>query len=1101
MLILLWQLILNNFIMKYKFNGFLAFFLVLITQITFAQDRIVTGTVTDKDGLPVPTANVKVKGTSNGVQTDFDGKYKIKATADQTLVFSYLGMKTQEVKASNTVVNVKIQSDATELDNVVVTALGIKREKKSLGYSTQEVKGDDLNRVPTSNFVSNLSGKVAGLQVKTGSNFGGSVDVVLRGYKSITGSNQALFVVDGVPMINNNNNTSDQSLSGRPGYDFGNTISDINPNDIADVNVLKGAAASALYGSRAQNGVIIITTKRGKKSNEIGVEINSSMSTATIDKKTFAEYQNQYGGGYGYYYGANGNAQWSNYNPTTGAVDDQITDDLLVPTTEDASYGPAFNSNLLVWQYGAFIPGSSTFGQKTPWVNATNGPVTFFQTGYTFNNSLSLSKANEVSSFRFSYQNSNASDILPNSNINKNSFSGNASYKINDKLTANLYVTYVAQNTLGRNSTGYNGNIMSNFRQWWQTNVDIQDQKNFYENSQKNYTWNIHSPSDLKPEFWDNPYFQRFQNYETDSRTRFAGNFSLNYELNKHFSFLLRAGTDGYNQIMEDRKATGSNPELMGFGLTTVAQPSGYAVLNINAQESNYDIIATYKTKFTEQISLNALVGGNINDQSRYTNSQSTSGGLFIPGIFTISNSSSTPSLPSISSTRKVIKGVFAQANIGFSDTYFLDGTLRRDQSSALPIDNNVYTYYSGSASVVVSNLSFLKNFTPLSFGKLRASYAEVGSDTAANQLKNQYFAQTGLQSPLYAYNTVAKNANLRPQQSKQTEAGINLQFMKNRFGFDFAWFKNDAFDQILNLPVSSATGSGFQVQNAGNLRTTGLEVSVNLTPIKSDNFRWDLNLNWSNPRTKVTELAVGVENITLGSYQGGVTINASLNDDYGTIKGTDFIYTNGQKTVGANGRYLITPTTNNVIGNMQADWFGGIINKLTYKNFNLGVQVDWKQGGQVFSLDQYYGLATGLYPETAGLNDLGNPVRNTLANGGGIIREGVYTNGTPNTTRVSGTNYGLYGYRYSPNAAFIYDASYVKLREVSLTYSLPSKWLGLGIKNATFSLIGNNLWLIYKKLPYADPEAGLSSGNAQGYQSGVMPSTKNLSFNVKLNF
>ena len=1089
--------------MKLKFNGFLVLLIVLMTQITFAQERVVSGVVSDNAGLPLPGVSVLIKGTQSGTQTDFDGKYSIKATSSQVLIFSFIGMKGQEVKATKSSISVKMASDAQQLSEVVVTAFGVKREKKSLGYSTQSVTGEDLTKSPSTNFVSNLSGKVAGLQIKTGTNFGGSVDVVLRGYRSITGNNQALFIVDGVPMINNNNNTSDQALSGRPGYDFGNTISDINPNDIAEVNVLKGAAATALYGSRASNGAIIITTKRGKANSDLGIEFSSSYSTATIDKSTFAKYQNKYGEGYGYYYGPNGTTQTDFYNPTTGDVNASTGDQPLAPTYDDASYGAPLNPSLNAWQYGAFIPGSPTFGKATPYVAAQNGPAAFFQTGVTSNNSISFSKGNDVSSFRLSYQNQNSTDIEPNSNMSKNSFTGNASYKLSDKLTANFYGTYVDQNTTGRNSTGYNNNIMSNFRQWWAVTTDLKDQKNFYFNSGgKNYTWNINSPTDLTPAYWDNVYFQRYQNFETDSRTRFAGNFSLNYEINKHISLLFRAGTDGYNQKMDDRKAVGSVAGLMGFGLTSIEQPSGYAVMNIKAQESNYDFLATFKHNLGENVSLNAILGGNINDQSRYTNSLSTSGGLFIPGIYTISNSASAPALPSITDTRKIVNGIFAQANVGLKDTYFIDGTVRRDQSSALPTNNNSYVYYSGSASVVISNWSFLKDIPALSFGKLRASYAEVGSDTGANQLQNQYYAQTSVNSPLYAYNTVAKNANLRPERSKQTEAGLNLQFLRNKFGLDLAWFKNDSFDQILNLPVSSATGSGSQTQNVGNLRTSGLEIALNLNLLKLNNFKWDMNVNWSNPITKVTELAPGVENITLGSYQGGVTINASTGDLYGAIKGNDYIYTNGQKTVDANGKYLMTAGTNNVIGNIQAKWFGGLINKFTYKNVSLTVQVDMKEGGQVFSLDQYYGQATGIYAESAGNNDLGNPVRNSLANGGGIIRPGVHTDGTPNTTRVSGTNYGLWGYSNNPASNFVYDAGFVKLREVALTYNLSSALLEKTfIKGMSLSVIGNNLWIIQKNLPYADPEAGLSSGNAQGYQSGVMPSTKNMSFSVKMNF
>ncbi|WP_106914637.1 SusC/RagA family TonB-linked outer membrane protein [Chryseobacterium aurantiacum] len=988
----------------------------------------------------------------------------------------------------------KKKSDSTtqtkEIEGIVVTALGIKREKKALGYSTQSVAASDLTKSPTSNFTSNLSGKVSGLQVKSVSNFGGSVDIVLRGYKSITGNNQPLFVIDGVPMINANNNTSAQSTQGRPGYDFGNTISDINPNDIEELNVLKGAAATALYGSRAQNGAIIITTKKGKKGKNIGIEFNSSISVSAINKETFPTYQKQYGQGYGYYYGVNENSQFADYNGSP-----------MAPTTEDASYGAAFDPNSLVYQYGAFIPGSSTFGKATPWVAGKNDPSTFFQKGINFNNGISFSKGGETGSFRLSFNNQNGSDIMPNTYLNKNTITGNASYKLVDNLTATIGATYVIQNVKGRNSTGYSGNLMAGFRQWWPVNVDLKDQQNFYMNSGNNYTWNIASPDNLTPSYWNNPYFQVYENAVRDTRERFAGNFSLSYDVTKNFNLLARVGTDGFTQRMEDRKAVGSIPELMGFGLTDLEQPSGFAVMQIKQRETNYDFIANYKKDFNN-LNFNALIGTNLNVINFYSNSQSTSGGLYVPGLYTLSNSKATPPKSVTIDTTKKIAGIFAQASLGYQGTYYLEGTVRRDQSSALPVNNNVYWYYSGSASVVFSNWEFLKG-SVMNFGKFRASYAEVGSDTGADQLKNKYFTSTSFGDlPMIYYNTSEKNSDLRPQRSKQTELGVNVQFFKNRIGLDVAWFRNDAFDQILALPVSYGTGVATKFQNAGNLRTDGWEISLNVTPLKSDNFRWDVNANWSNPQTRVTKLAPGNENITLGTFQGGVSINASLDDLYGTIKGTDFVYTNGQKTVGANGRYLISSSTNNVIGNMQADWFGGLVNKFTYKDFQLSFQIDWRKGGSIFSLDQYYGLATGIYPETVGTNDLGNPIRNPISQGGGVILPGVKANGSPNDIRVSGANYGLYGYRYAPASAFVYDASFVKLREVAISYSIPTKYLAnTFFKGLTFSAIGNNLWIIHKNLPYADPEAALSSGNAQGFQSGVMPTSRVFSFSIKANF
>jgi TonB-linked SusC/RagA family outer membrane protein len=984
-----------------------------------------------------------------------------------------------------------------DIEGVVVTALGIKREKKALGYATQSVKAEDLTKSPTSNFTSNLSGKVSGLSIKSSGNVGGSVDVTLRGYRSITGGNQVLFVVDGTPMLNSSNSVSSTALN----IDTGNTISDINPDDIAEVNVLKGAAATALYGSRASNGAIIITTKRGKASGRIGVDFNSSISVSSINKETFPTYQKTYGQGYGYLYGPTEDSQFEVYNGSP-----------LAPMYEDASYGAAFDPNLNVWQYTSFIPGTSNFGKASPWVAGKNDPSSLFETGIMYNNSFSLSNSNDVSSFRLSYQNTYGNDVLPNTNLNKNSLTGNASYKISNNLTANLYATYVTQNTTGKNPTGYHG-LTGNFRQWWATNVDMQDQKNLYMSTRKNFSWNIKSPTEIAPLYWDNPYFRLYENYVTDSRQRFAGNFSLSYDVSNKINILARGSHDGFTYFLDERRAVGSLPDAMSIGPAIGNQPSGYAVVNQRRNEDNYDLIGTYKDNFfNNNVNFYGILGSNVNVQSFYSNSQSTQGGLFIPGVYALSNTTAAAPAPSVTDNVKKVYGVFAQANFGILNTYYLDGTVRRDESSALPVSNRAYWYYSGSVSAVISNWQFLKDLNALSFAKVRGSYAEVGNDTSPNQLKNQYAVSTAFGTPSYLYNTTEKNPDLKPERTKSYEAGANLQFFKNRIGIDFAWYKNDTFDQLLALPVSYANGVAFKFQNVGNVSSKGLELSVNLIPIKTTDFTWGMDVNWSNPRSKVTKLAEGVENITLGSFQGGVTVNASLNDDYGTIKGTDFVYDpngnpiiDGDPASSSYGKYLKT-NTNSVLGNMQADWFGSVINKFSYKNIALSFQIDWKEGGDIFSLDQYYGQDTGLYPETVFTNDLGNPVRNTLANGGGLILPGVKANGTggytPNDVRLDASSTGAFGYEAYPAKQFVYDATYIKLREVAITYSIPQRFLDATfVKGAAISLVGNNLWIIKKNLPYADPESGLSAGNVQGYQSSVLPTTRTISFNVKLNF
>ena len=987
----------------------------------------------------------------------------------------------------------KDSTKTKDIEGVVVTALGIKREKKSLGYSTQSIKSEDVTKTPTANFTSNLAGKVAGLSIKSSGNVGGSVDITLRGYRSMTGNNQPLFVIDGTPMLNSSSSISSSALS----VDTGNTISDINPDDIAEINVLKGAAATALYGSRAANGAIIISTKKGKNSKKLDIDFNSSVSVSEINKSTAPSYQNVYGQGYGYGYSFGADSRFDDYNGQR-----------MSPMYEDASYGAPFDPNLLVWQYTSFIPGSPNYGKATPWVAAKNDPNYIFQKAVNYNNTVSFTKGNDVSTFRLSFQNNNGNDILPNTYLNKNSITGNASYKIADNLTASFYATFVNQNTVGKNPTGYHG-IMGNFRQWWATNVDLKDQRDLYFASRKNFSWNIQSPTNVAPLYWDNPYFRLYENYITDSRQRFAGNFSLSYDVTKKINITARLSHDGFSYFIDERRAVGSLPDAMSIGPASGNQPSGYAVVNQRRAEDNYDVLATYKDNFADNLTFNGVLGTNINVQRFYSNAQGTQGGLFIPGVYSVTNSTSTPNLPLVTDTTKKIYGVFAQASLGLDNTYYVEGSVRNDTSSALPADNRNYWYYSGSLTAIVSNWDFLKAWEPLSFAKLRASYAEVGNDLGANQLINQYAVTTAFGTPTYLYNTTAKNPNLKPERTKSYEAGINAQFLNNRIGVDFAWFRNDTYDQILALPVTSTSGNTAKVQNVGNMKSSGLEVALNLVPVKTADFKWEADINWSNPRSKVTALASGVENITLGSFQGGVTINAALNEDFGTIKGTDFVRdANGNPIVAdtgsSAGKYLKT-NTNAVIGNMQADWFGSLINKFNYKNFALSFQIDWKQGGQIFSLDQYYGQDTGIYKETVFLNDLGKPVRNTLADGGGLILPGVKSTGTgyvKNDIRIDASSTGAFGYEAYPASQFVYDATYVKLREVALTYTLPQSLLASTfVKGASFSVVGNNLWIIKKYLPYADPESGLSAGNVQGYQTSVLPTTRTISLNVKLNF
>ncbi|WP_247716549.1 SusC/RagA family TonB-linked outer membrane protein [Sinomicrobium weinanense] len=1069
---------------------------MLGTAFITAQEKIVTGTVTDGDGMPLPGVNIVVKGTTTGTQTDFDGKYSIEAETGQVLVFTYIGMAAVERTIGDTdLMDVLMQEDAEALEEVVVTALGISREKRSLGYATQEVGGEDLNIVKSGNFVNSLAGRASGIQIRKNTNFGGSTNVVIRGNASLTGSNQALFVIDGVP-INNTNTNSNRQMQGLGGhYDYGNTASDINPEDIESVNVLKGAAASALYGSRAANGVIMITTKKGKARKGLGITVNSGITFGILNKDTFAKYQNQYGAGYGPYYDS-ADGYWK-----VEDINGDGTPDLAVPYTEDASYGAAFDPGLLIYQWNSFDPDSPNYRKATPWVAAKNGPVTFFETPVTTTNTISVNKGFDNGSLRLSYTRMEQKGLMPNSSLNKHNFSMAGNGNLSDKLTVKGYANYIHTSTLGRNSTGYSGdNIMGNFKQWWQTNVDIKELKDIYFATRRNVTWNPSTSNPgAPPNYWNNPYWTRYENYQNDSRDRFIGNVALTYQITDWLSVMARVATDVSSEMQEERKAIGSIPFRFGVNQATVG--SGYGRRNIQARETNYDLNFNINKDLTEKINLSGVLGTNIRRSELKSIYASTNGGLGVDRLYSLQNSIAPLPFPVERNEKVGVDAIFASASLGYDNMLYLEGTIRRDHSSTLPRDNSVFYYPSATLSFIFNRLLGVE---AISFGKLRLNYAQVGNSAPFDFLYDTYVINTPVGSSSISNPNTKNNARLKPETTKSTEVGLEMKFLQNRLGFDATYYKTSSIDQIFGVPVSAATGYLRQILNSGEVENKGIEISLNASPVKSDNFNWDLSLNWTRNRNKVVALEKGIQNLQLGSFQGGITVNARVGEPYGVLNGTDYTYIDGQRVVDpSSGQYIKTSTSDKVIGDTNPDWLMGISNSFRYKNLSLSFLIDIQQGGSIFSLDQYYGLATGLYPETAFINDLGNPVRNTLENGGGFINPGVNPDGSVNTTRIRADRFGAFGYaRGLPDAAFVYDASFVKLRELAITYKLPGKFLDhIFLTDASFSIVGSNLWIIHKNIPYEDPEGGLGAGNLQGVSISPMPSTRDLSFNLKLQF
>lgn len=988
--------------------------------------------------------------------------------------------------SSFAMVNAQVDTTKTQdIEGVVVTALGIKREKKSLGYASQEVKADALTEgtTNTGNVASQFAGKVAGLQVQTNNNFGGSSNLLIRGYKTL-GGGSPLIVIDGSPV---NNNT----LSGV--FDYGNFLSDINQEDIASINVLKGAAASALYGERGIDGVIVITTKsgKGKDDGSWGVTLSSSIQTGFIDRSTFPKYQKKYGAGYDpAFYTGSGAGGYDNVN-----------------FPEDASWGPAFDPNLLVYHWDSYDPTSPNYGKARPWVAAANGPAEFFETAVDYVNSISLEKGDNKTNFNLTYDNTISSGIMPASELRKNTLSLKLNHYLTDKLSASVYSTLTIQDTEGRNVTGYSDNVATGFREWWQTNVDLNDLRNAYDrnikipseaNNYGNVTWNRVSGSDGHPIFWNNPYFAAYQNAPVDTRTRSFSYAQLKYEFNKNWSITTKMSYDMLTTLLEQKLAIGSLTQV--FGAAGNNASSGYSRQNYDTNEANFDLFANYKFDITDKINMSGVIGGNVRRNGLESIYASTEGGLQVPGIYSLGNSVNPVVAPAETSWSYVTSSAYATASFDFDQLFYLDGTYRVDKNSNLKKGNNVYGYFSVAGSLIMSKFI---DAPWLNFWKVRGNYAEVGKSTDPYNLASTYtssgiFNAAGGPVGIWLNPLSLAEPNLKPQRSKEYEVGTEASFLNNRITLDLALYKTQTFNQIISLPISSGSGYTAKRINAGEIENKGIEVSLGLVPLKSENFAWNIDVNWAKNENKVVDLyhdeTNDITNLLIGSYQGGVSLNAREGEAFGTLVGSDYVWLDGQPVINPNTGFYLNEG-NKVIGNINPDWTGGVRNSFRYKNLSLSFLIDVRKGGQIFSTDMYYGLATGLYEETA----VGN-VREE-----GVVWPGVNPDGSVNTTNtVNPEAFGsLDGYARMPASRFVYDQSFVKLREASIGYSLPKSLIaGTFLQEAKISIVGRNLWIIHKNMPYADPEASTGGGlRGVGNSIGVLPTTRTIGVNFTAKF
>lgn len=1046
--------------------------LCLLMFVSLQAQISLKGTVADAEtGEPLIGATVRVIDTSLATITDIDGHFSIADVPAEAQLFEvgYVGMVTQTLKiADYKGTPILLQSDNL-LTEVVVTAMGISRDKKALGYAVSEVKGDELNRARggVSNPVNVLQGKVSGLQISSNSgSIGGSSKVLIRGVSSISGNNQPLFVIDGVPIEGSDFNSSTTGV-GWGGYDYGNLVQDINPDDIESISVLKGASASALYGSRANNGVILITTKRGLKDEGLEVSYSGTMGIERVGK--LPEYQNQYGGG-------------NSTTFSTATINGKL---YQIPNYfVDESWGPKLEGQeVLTWYDLARWEEGGKQGDPIPskWLPAKHDASSLFETGLSVSNHVSLAKTTEESQFRVSYTNTETKGMVPNSKQHKNALNLSGTLKSKDKrLEVFTNVSYLNTRTQGRTETGYgNNNIFMKATCWWQRQLDFKQLKELYISpSGEQYTWNRTSWDDPTPAYSDNPYWTLYMNSQNDSRNRIYGNIGTSYQIAPWLKAQYKVNLDYFSQKEYEHVAVGSQQE------------SSYTERARQQYEINHEWMLMGHYDFSD-FSLQANLGANIMHRRYELTTGTTQGGLAIPLLYNLSNSVQTP-LASNEVSRRGLNSFFGNVSVGWRSMIYLEATLRRDSSSTLPKGNNTYWYPSFTTSFIFSEL--LSNQLPwLTYGKLRAGWAKVGNDTAPYSLLTAYKQYTNIGNgvPGYILSNTLNNNQLKPETTYSWEVGLELAFLKNRLGLDVTYYSSESRDQIVPFSVSGSTGYTYAVYNAGVLTNRGVELTLHAIPVLTRSFEWNSTLTLSQNKNCVKKLIDNVDYYRLASGVFAAELGAYVGKEYGVIMGTNYVFD-------SEGRRMIDPETGlyrstdgfESLGSAYPDFTGGWNNSFRLGRFDASVQIDFQKGGHYFGCSYLYGIYGGQLAETAE-----NGIREK-----GIVLDGVIDDkGTPNTTVVNAQDWG-YDYYSGPAAQSVLRSDYVKLREISVGYHVPLK--SRFIKEMHLSAYARNLAVWGPDTRHFDPESIVNNaGNVQGLDYGHTPASRNYGLTINLKF
>ncbi|MDQ0104928.1 TonB-linked SusC/RagA family outer membrane protein [Chitinophaga terrae (ex Kim and Jung 2007)] len=1043
---------------------------------------LIKGKITDESGNAIPAATVSNKNLNQHSISAANGSFSIQARSGDSIIVQMIGYDRQGFvsRGSSQPVNITLHTRTQNLKDVVVTALGIKREERELGYAFSEVNGDDINKAKETNVINSLAGKVAGLVINsTAGGPSGSSRVIIRGNTSITGNNQPLYVIDGIPMDNSNYGQVGNTKFAE-GVDMGDAISAINPDDIEKISVLKGPSASALYGSSAANGVILITTKKGTKSKDLGIELNS---TSTIENQLTKVNGNQY------LYGQGMNGQLPQ-------------DQQQAQNTMFTNFGPRLDPNVNIIGFD---------GVSRPYALAKNNFGSFFRTGSSFNNTLSLTNGNDRSNFRFSASDLRYQDIVPNSDIRRNNFSFSARSKFGQILDLDARATYLNERVNNRQGLGdAPTNIGQNFN-GLANNVDQSVFSTTYKSPTGEYVeWG-------GGQYRLNPYWVLYEMSNVTNKDRLTGSFNANITISKSFSLLARASTDitflGYQKY---------SPKTTPLALSGMMN-----TLDQKYTTNQADLMATFTHKLSPVLDLSARAGISLNQRFR-KGTTGTFSNMTVTDVKSI-NSYQDKSIEE-NNIRREVRSAYGLVTLGYRNFLYLDGTIRTDGSSTLPKGNNVYTYPSLSTSFIFTDAFNIKSKI-LSFGKFRASWAEVGSDTDPYMLDLYYslypLSFNGSQ-PANISTKIIPNANLKPTRTRSFETGVNLKFFNGRLTFDGTYYTSHSRDQINIVPAPVSSGFAKQIINAGMITNKGIELMLSGTPISRKNFSWDVSVNFARNVNNVESLAPDVPFIALSEARWlGLLVAAMPGQRYGAILGYDY-----QRD--PEGNIILNPTTLNpipttdrrVLGKGVFDWTGGLSSRFNYKNFSLNANFDVKYGADIFSMTDLFSVVRGSSVKTLpGREEWIQSEQDRLAQKKtpeewraagmvrgyvpeGVVQTGVDADGKPqytkNTRAVDPSVYwgGYYSDGNGIAVPFIYKATYVKVRDITLSYRLPRNVSSkLHMKDAQFGFVARNPFIIYKDIPNVDPDSNYNNSNGQGLEYGSLPSRRGWGINLNVKF